>query len=158
MYPSRQQGKFEKSLKNGQNQDIEPFLKNKGSTSSIFMSIKKDFIRKYQIFTKISFKNLKKFAHLHTTFSGVVGVLQDFGSSVTGHTWRFSISLTLGLPNWVYGDHTRWFVCRSVFPSQNILTLFRGEGEGVIQSCITLNIFFNTVKAQICTHSKLFDF
>ena len=35
------------------------------------------------------------------------------------------------------------------------LTLLRG---GVMQICITLYIFFNTVKAQICTHSKLFDF
>ena len=31
-------------------------------------------------------------------------------------------------------------------------------GGGVMQICITLYIFFNTVKAQICTHSKLFDF
>ena len=34
------------------------------------------------------------------------------------------------------------------------LTLF----QGVMQICITLYIFFNTVKAQICTHLKLFDF
>ena len=29
---------------------------------------------------------------------------------------------------------------------------------GVMQICITLDIFFNTAKAQICTYSKLFDF
>ena len=28
----------------------------------------------------------------------------------------------------------------------------------VMQICITLDIFFNTAKAQICTYSKLFDF
>ena len=36
------------------------------------------------------------------------------------------------------------------------LTLLRGGG--MMQICITLDIFFNTAKAQICTHSKLFDF
>ena len=30
--------------------------------------------------------------------------------------------------------------------------------EGVMQICITLDIFLNTAKAQICTYSKLFDF
>ena len=29
---------------------------------------------------------------------------------------------------------------------------------GVMQICITLDIFFNTAKTQICTHSKLFNF
>ena len=29
---------------------------------------------------------------------------------------------------------------------------------GLMQICITLYIFFNTVKAQMCTHSKLLDF
>ena len=29
---------------------------------------------------------------------------------------------------------------------------------GVMQICITHDIFFDTAKAQICTYSKLFDF
>ena len=31
-------------------------------------------------------------------------------------------------------------------------------GGRVMQICITLYIFFNTDKAQLCTNSKLFDF